>query len=78
MGQSWHCFRFSGSALQRGIAERFVSQGQVIRSAPFARIPLNISDLPTRHNYFLALWQIRIERILADWVSELAVPIYRG
>jgi 2-polyprenyl-6-methoxyphenol hydroxylase-like FAD-dependent oxidoreductase len=63
---------------QRGIADRFVSQGQVIRSAPFVRIPLDISDLPTRHNYFLALWQTRIERILADWVGELAVPIYRG
>jgi flavin-dependent dehydrogenase len=24
------------------------------------------------------LWQNHIERILADWVSELAVPIYRG
>jgi 2-polyprenyl-6-methoxyphenol hydroxylase-like FAD-dependent oxidoreductase len=63
---------------QRGIADRFVSQGQVIRSAPFARIALDISDFPTRHNYFLALWQTRIERILADWVGELAVPIDRG
>jgi 3-(3-hydroxy-phenyl)propionate hydroxylase len=63
---------------QRGIADRFVSQGQVIRSAPFARITLDISDLPTRHKYFLALWQTRIECILANWVGELAVPIYRG
>jgi 2-polyprenyl-6-methoxyphenol hydroxylase-like FAD-dependent oxidoreductase len=63
---------------QRGIADRFVSQGQVIRRAPFADTTLDISDLPTRHNYFLALWQTRIERILADWVGELAVPIYRG
>ena len=63
---------------QRGIADRFVSQGQQIRRAPFAGTVLDISDLPTRHNYFLALWQMRIERILADWVSELAVPIYRG
>ena len=63
---------------QRGIADRFVSQGQVFRSAPFARMTLDISDLPTRHNYFLALWQTRIERILADWVGEQAVPIYRG
>ena len=63
---------------QRGIADRFVSQGQVIRSAPFANTALDISDLPTRHNYFLALWQPRTEHILADWVSELAVPIYRG
>jgi 2-polyprenyl-6-methoxyphenol hydroxylase-like FAD-dependent oxidoreductase len=63
---------------QRGIADRFVSQGQLVRSAPFAGITLDISDLPTRHNYFLALWQTRIESILADWVGELAVPIYRG
>ena len=63
---------------QRGIAERFVSRGQVIRRAPFAGSTLDISDLPSRHNYYLALWQTRIERILADWVGELAVPIYRG
>ena len=63
---------------QRGIADRFVSQGQLTRRAPFAGTTLDISDLPTRHNYFLALWQTHIERILADWVSELAVPIYRG
>lgn len=63
---------------QRGIADRFVSQGQVLRRVPFAGTTLDISDLPTRHNYFLALWQTRIESILADWVSELAVPIYRG
>jgi len=63
---------------QRGITDRFVSQGRVIRRAPFADTALDISDLPTRHNYFLALWQTHIERILADWVGELAVPIYRG
>lgn len=63
---------------QRGIADRFVSQGQVIRRAPFAGTTLDISDLPTRHSYFLALWQIHIERILADWARELAVSIYRG
>ena len=63
---------------QRGIADRFISQGQVLRRAPFAGTTLDISDLPTRHSYFLALWQIHIERILADWVGELAVPIYRG
>ena len=62
---------------QRGIAERFLSEGQVARVAGFARIPLDISDFPTRHNYGLGLWQNHIERILADWVGELAVPIYR-
>jgi 3-(3-hydroxy-phenyl)propionate hydroxylase len=63
---------------QRGIADRFVSQGRVIRSVPFALAALDISDQPTRHNYYLALWQNCIERVLADWVGELSVPIYRG
>ncbi len=63
---------------QRGIADRFLSQGQVAQVAGFAWIPLDISDFPTRHPYGLGLWQNHIERILADWVDELAVPIYRG
>jgi 2-polyprenyl-6-methoxyphenol hydroxylase-like FAD-dependent oxidoreductase len=63
---------------QRGIADRFLSQGQVAQVASFSMIPLDISDFPTRHNYGLALWQNRIERILAGWVCELRVPIYRG
>ena len=63
---------------QRGIAERFVSAGQVHPAHGFALIPLDISDFPTRHNYVLALWQSRFEPILADWVSELGVPILRG
>jgi len=63
---------------QRGIADRFLSEGQVAQVAGFASIRLNISDFPTRHNYGLGLWQNHIERILAGWVGELAVPIYRG
>src|ERR1700686_1709308 len=58
---------------QRGIADRFLSEGQVAQVAGFSLIPLNISDFPTRHNYGLALWQNHIERILAEWVGELAV-----
>ncbi len=61
---------------QRGIADRFLSQGQVAQVQSFATIPLNISDFPTRHPYGLGLWQNHIERILAGWVEELAVPIY--
>ena len=63
---------------QRGVAERFLSQGQIAQVAGFSFIPLDISDFPTRHNYGLALWQERIERIMADWVSELPVKLYRG
>ena len=63
---------------QRGIADRFLSEGQVAQVAGFGGIRLDISDFPTRHNYGLGLWQKHIERILAGWVEELAVPIYRG
>ena len=62
---------------QRGIADRFLTAGQVAQVAGFAQIRLDISDFPTRHSYGLALWQNHIERILADWVAELAVPVYR-
>ncbi|MBW0015703.1 MAG: FAD-dependent monooxygenase [Mycobacterium sp.] len=63
---------------QRGIAERFLSQGEVAQLVGFSQIRLDISDFPTRHPYGLVLWQSHIERILADWVAELAVPSYRG
>ena len=64
---------------QRGIADRFLSEGQVVQLwGEFAGVPMGISDFPTRHNYVLALWQNHIERILAGWVDELGVPIYRG
>ena len=53
-------------------------KGRRRRSRRFAGIRLDISDFPTRHTYGLALWQNHIERILAGWVGELAVPIYRG
>ena len=43
----------------------------------FNMIRLDMSDFPTRHPYGLALPQNHIEWILAEWVGELAVPIYR-
>jgi 3-(3-hydroxy-phenyl)propionate hydroxylase len=64
---------------QRGIAERFLSQGQVHQVwFTLRKIPLDISAFPTRRNYYLGLWQHATERILAGWVDELGVPIYRG
>ena len=63
---------------QRGIAERFLAEGQVVQAATFGTAKLDMSDLPTRHPYSLGIWQNQIERILADWVGDLDVPIYRG
>ena len=63
---------------QRGIADRFLAEGQTAQVAAFAGTRLDISDFPTRHPYGLGLWQNHIERLLAEWVGELTVSIYRG
>ncbi|HEV8365741.1 MAG TPA: FAD-dependent monooxygenase, partial [Gemmatimonadaceae bacterium] len=63
---------------QRGVADRFLAEGQVAQVTGFAVTRLDISDFPTRHNYGLALWQNHIERIMAEWVAELKVPIRYG
>jgi 2-polyprenyl-6-methoxyphenol hydroxylase-like FAD-dependent oxidoreductase len=63
---------------QRGIADRFLSEGQAAQVQSFGGSPLDISDFPTRHNHGLGLWQNHVERILAGWVGELEVPIHRG
>ncbi len=62
---------------QRGIADRFLSAGQIHPFVGYAGTFLSISDFPTRHNYILALWQSLFEPILAGWVGELGVPILR-
>jgi 2-polyprenyl-6-methoxyphenol hydroxylase-like FAD-dependent oxidoreductase len=61
---------------QRGIADRFVSQGQAYPVATFV-IRLDVSDFPTRYPYTLGLAQRDFERLLAGWVGELGVPVYR-
>lgn len=63
---------------QRGVAERFLSAGRTAQITSFAASRLDISDFPTRHNYGLALRQKHIERILAEWVTELGVRILYG
>ncbi len=63
---------------QRGVADRFLSQGKIMQIVGFAMSSLDLADFPTRHNYGLALTQEATERVLAAWVAELAVPVYRG
>ena len=63
---------------QRGIVDRFLAQGRIGQICHFAWIMLDISDLPTRHNYTVGLPQYRIERTLAEWINELGVRIYHG
>lgn len=63
---------------QRGIVDRFLAEGQKAQVAGFAGVKFDISNFPTRHPYGLGLWQTHIERILAGWVAEFSVPVYRG
>jgi 3-(3-hydroxy-phenyl)propionate hydroxylase len=61
---------------QRGVADRFLAEGQEHGAMPFGTTMLDTSDFPTRHPYFLGIWQNQIERIMAAWIAELLVPIY--
>ena len=63
---------------QRGVAGRFLAEGQVAQAAMFATTVLDMSDFPTRHPYSLGIWQNQIERIMAAWIAELPVRIYYG
>ncbi|HEX9097850.1 MAG TPA: FAD-dependent monooxygenase, partial [Candidatus Dormibacteraeota bacterium] len=62
---------------QRGVADRFLQEGKAMQIQGFGRVPLDISDFPSRHNYGLAIPQIQTERLLAAWVNELGVPTTR-
>jgi 2-polyprenyl-6-methoxyphenol hydroxylase-like FAD-dependent oxidoreductase len=63
---------------QRGVADRFLAEGQVAQVATFATTVLDMSDFPARHPYSLGIWQNQIERIMAAWIAELPVRTYYG
>jgi 3-(3-hydroxy-phenyl)propionate hydroxylase len=63
---------------QRGVADRFLAEGQVAQVATLATTVLDMSDFPTRHPYSLGIWQNQIERIMAAWIAELPVRIDYG
>jgi 2-polyprenyl-6-methoxyphenol hydroxylase-like FAD-dependent oxidoreductase len=63
---------------QRGVADRFLAEGQVHQAMPFGTTVLDMSDFPTRHPYFVGIFQNQIERIMAAWIAELPVRIYYG
>lgn len=63
---------------QRGIAARFLAEGQTAQAAMFGTTVLDMSDFPTRHPYSLGIWQNKVERIMSEWVAELPARIYYG
>ena len=62
---------------QRGLVERFLAEGKTAQVTAFVFNALDISAFPTRHNYGLALFQEKVERILAERALELGVTTYR-
>jgi 2-polyprenyl-6-methoxyphenol hydroxylase-like FAD-dependent oxidoreductase len=63
---------------QRGVADRFLAEGQVAQASMIGTTVLDMSDFPTRHPYSLGIWQNEIERIMAAWIAELPVQIHYG
>jgi len=63
---------------QRGVADRFLAEGQTAQVATFGAAVLDMSDFPTRHPYSLGIWQNHIERIMAGWLAELPAQIRYG
>lgn len=62
---------------QRGVADRYVAEGQPMATVGFAGATLPLDDLPSRRRHGLALWQRDVERITAGWLAELGVPFVR-
>ena len=63
---------------QRGVVDRFLAEGQAVQVATFGTTVLDMSDFPTRHPFSLGIWQKHIERIMAEWISELGVRVQYG
>jgi 2-polyprenyl-6-methoxyphenol hydroxylase-like FAD-dependent oxidoreductase len=63
---------------QRGVADRFLAEGQTAQAASFGTTVLDMGDFPTRHPYALGIWQNHIERVMAGWIAELPVEVLYG
>jgi 3-(3-hydroxy-phenyl)propionate hydroxylase len=63
---------------QRGVADRFLAEGRPVQIATFGSTVMDMSDFPSRHPYTLALFQNKIERIMAAWLAELPARVYYG
>src|SRR3977135_3738546 len=63
---------------QRGVADRFLAEGQVAQAAMLAATVLDMSDFPTRHPYSRIMLQGQIDRKMAAWIAELPARVYYG
>lgn len=62
----------------RGVVDRFLAEGQTAQASMLGTTILDMGDFPTRHPYSLGIWQNKIERIMAEWLTELPVQILYG
>lgn len=62
----------------RGVVDRFLAEGRTAQAATFGTTVLDMTDFPTRHPYAIAIFQNKIERIMAAWIAELGVEIHYG
>ena len=60
---------------QRGIADRFLAEGKTLQAATFGNTRLDLSGLPTRHPYTLALFQNHIEPFTEQVEDYLALRL---
>lgn len=60
---------------QRGMLDGFFAVGKPIDAGHFAGIPLDMSTLPTRYPYLLALMQTVTERHLEQFAADLGVIV---
>ncbi|WP_372667934.1 FAD-dependent monooxygenase [Amycolatopsis kentuckyensis] len=63
---------------QRGLLDRFLERGQPSQAVRFSTIPLDVSDVATRHPYVLVIAQSEVERLLTERAAEVGVRLRRG
>ncbi|MFE5565009.1 FAD-dependent monooxygenase [Amycolatopsis japonica] len=63
---------------QRGLLDRFLERGPVKQGVHFSALPLDVSDVTTRHPYVLVVGQCEVERLLAERAAEVGARLRRG
>ncbi|MFI1075506.1 FAD-dependent monooxygenase [Streptomyces puniciscabiei] len=63
---------------QRGILDRFLAEGELQPVGHFSGLYLDFDESESRHPYPLMILQSAIERLLAEWATELGVGVRRS
>nr|WP_082534889.1 FAD-dependent monooxygenase [Nonomuraea pusilla] len=63
---------------QRGLLDRFLERGRPRQGVHFSGLPLDVSDMRTRHPYLLFILQSEVERLLEERAAEAGARLRRG